>query len=202
MNSENRTDAQEAERQQQLIAILSQSAWFMEALTTVRALNLDAWCIGAGTIRNLVWDALHGRTSVSPSTESDVDVAYFDAADLSAERDAQWQARLAAALPAVPWEVTNQAGVHQWFEATFGHAVAPLQSLEKAVASWPEYATSVGVSLAADDSLRIIAPHGLHDLFAIVVRRNPIRVSLDTYRQRIAQKRYAERWPKVRVEPG
>jgi uncharacterized protein len=33
-----------------------------------------------------------------------------------------------------------------------------------------------------------------------VVRRNPQRVSLQTYRQRVAQKRYAERWPRVRIE--
>lgn len=101
----------------------------------------------------------------------------------------------------MPWEVTNQAGVHLWFEAYFGYAVAPLTSLEEAVASWPEYATSVGVRLEADDSLTVIAPHGLDDLFDLVVRRNPVRVSVETYRERVAQKRYAERWPKVTVVP-
>ncbi len=101
--------------------------------------------------------------------------------------------------PGVPWEVTNQAAVHHWFESYFGHAVEPLTSLEEAVASWPEYATSVGLRLEADDAISVIAPLGLEDLFACVVRRNPSRVSVDTYRQRIEQKRYALRWPKVRV---
>jgi hypothetical protein len=45
----------------------------------------------------------------------------------------------------------------------------------------------------------VIAPHGLDDLFAMVVRRNPARVSVATYRERVAGKRYAQRWPKVRV---
>jgi hypothetical protein len=49
---------------------------------------------------------------------------------------------------------------------------------------------------------RVLAPHGLDDLFAMVVRRNPARVSVATYRQRVAQKRYAERWPRVRVVSG
>ncbi len=182
-----------------LVALVRATPWFMQALAHVRTLGLDEWCIGAGAVRNLVWDALHDRRE--PSTLADVDVAFFDAADLAAERDHALQARLRERVPDVPWEVTNQAGVHQWFEAHFGHAVAPLRSLEEAVASWPEYATSVGISLADDDTLRVIAPHGLADLFGMVVRRNPTRVSVETYRERIAQKGYALRWPGVRVVP-
>jgi hypothetical protein len=45
----------------------------------------------------------------------------------------------------------------------------------------------------------VIAPHGLEDLFNCVVRRNPTRVSLETYRRRVEQKRYAARWPRVTV---
>ncbi|MEP6502272.1 MAG: nucleotidyltransferase family protein [Betaproteobacteria bacterium] len=180
-----------------LIALVRATPWFMQALTHVRTLGLAEWCIGAGAVRNLVWDALHQRRE--PSVLADVDVAFFDAANLGAERDHALQARLRERAPAVPWEVTNQAGVHQWFEAHFGHAVAPLRSLDEAVASWPEYATAVGVTLADDDTLRVIAPLGLADLFAMVVRRNPARVSVETYRERVAQKRYAQRWPCVRV---
>ena len=101
-------------------------------------------------MRNLVWDALH--ETACPSPLSDVDVAYFDASDLSAERDQILQASLSLTSPHVPWEVTNQAGVHQWFEGHFGHAVEPLRSLDEAVASWPEFATSVGLSLSAEGS--------------------------------------------------
>ena len=171
----------------------------MAALETVRELRLASWCIGAGAVRNLVWDSLHGLTT--PSALADVDVAYFDASALAPECDAELQHKLAAALPGVPWEVTNQAAVHHWFERYFGHSVPPLASLAEAVASWPEYATSVGLTLELDDSISVIAPHGLEDLFAITVRRNPARVSVQTYRQRIAQKRYAERWPLVKIVP-
>lgn len=109
------------------------------------------------------------------------------------------KARLQASHPGLPWEVTNQAAVHLWFADYFGYAVEPLSSLEDGVATWPEYATAVGVALNADDSLRLIAPYGLDDLFAMRVRRNPARASVEIYRQRLAQKRYAERWPRVRV---
>ncbi len=182
-----------------LIALVQSSPWLMDALHTVRALGLPAWCIGAGAIRNLVWDDLHGKHS--PSHLTDVDVAYFDATQLGTARDAELQRTLAHYRPDVPWEVTNQAAVHLWFESYFGHPVAPLHSLQESVATWPEYATAVGVCLQADGTISIIAPHGLNDLFACVVQRNPARVSIATYRQRVAQKRYAERWPQVRIIP-
>lgn len=75
----------------------------------------------------------------------------------------------------------------------------PLTSIEAAVASWPEYATSVALSLRQDETIQVIAPYGLDDLFDMVVRRNPQRVSVATYRQRVAQKNYRQRWPKVTV---
>jgi len=169
----------------------------MDALRAVRSLGLESWCLGAGAIRNLVWDALSGHQR--PSALSDVDVAFFDAVDLRGERDAELQRQLSARLPGLPWEVTNQAAVHLWFEAYFGHAVAPLRSLEEAVGSWPEYATSVALWLDADDAIHVIAPHGLDDLFDMVVRRNPTRASEQNFRDRTAAKRYAERWPKARI---
>ena len=181
----------------ELAAIARGSAWFMRALEAASALHLKSWCIGAGAVRNLVWDHLHGFERPSPL--ADVDVAYFDPDDLRPETEAQLQALLAARAPDVPWEVTNQAAVHLWFEGHFGHAVSALDSLEQAVASWPEYATSVGIVLTEESTIEVIAPHGLQDLFDIRVRRNPARVSVATYRLRVAEKRYAERWPRVSV---
>ena len=180
-----------------LVALARATPWFMDALAHVRALRLGAWCVGAGAVRNLVWDALHGHAA--PSALADIDVAHFDANDISSQHDARLQQRLQAMAPSLPWEVTNQAGVHLWFEQHFGHAVAPLASLPDAVASWPEFATCVGLWLDDDDALHLIAPHGLDDLFAMVVRRNPARVSVETYRERVATKRYAQRWPHVTV---
>lgn len=183
--------------EERLRLIARSSPWFMPALRAARELGLSSWCLGAGAVRNLVWDALHGHAI--PSSLPDLDLAYFDSADASPERDACLQRRLSTAMPQIPWEVTNQAGVHYWFESYFGNPVEPLASLADAVASWPEFATSVGLCLHADESIEVIAPHGLDDLFNCVVRRNPARVSVETYRQRVAQKNYTARWPRVTV---
>ena len=182
-----------------LARIVAASPSFMAQLRAVRSLQLAAWCIGAGALRNLVWDHLHGHPEASACR--DVDVAYFEPADAPPRDERALQAALQALLPGVPWEVTDQARVHEWFEQSFGHPVAPLRSLEEAVASWPEYATAVGVWLDAAEAVQVIAPHGLDDLFAQRIRRNPARVSVDTYRQRVQQKQYTRRWPAVTVEP-
>jgi hypothetical protein len=193
------TSPQSSELHARLVAIAKDSAWLMAALRAVRQLQLGSWCSGAGAVRNLVWDALHAFPA--PSSLPDIDVAFFDHTRLAPEYEAQLQERLAEILPGAPWEVSNQAAVHLWFEGAFGHAVPPLSSLEDAVATWPEYATAVGLKLEDDDSISVIAPHGLEDLFAMVVRHNRTRASVATYRQRVAQKRYTARWPRVTVLP-
>jgi uncharacterized protein len=104
-----------------LITLAHESTWFWPALVAARNLNLPSWCIGADAVRNLVWDSLHELPT--PSALSDVDVAYFDASDLSMERHAEIERSLADAHSDVPWEVTDQAAVHDWYEAAFGHAV-------------------------------------------------------------------------------
>lgn len=189
--------SQSNELSERLRALARSSDWFAPALQAARQLGLSSWCLGAGAVRNLVWDHLHGYATPSPL--ADLDLAYFDAGDLSAVRDSELQERLNDLLPDTPWEVTNQAAVHHWFEEYFGHAVEPLGSLQDAVASWPEYVTCVGLTLHSDASIEVIAPYGLGDLFNGVVRHNPTRASLETYRERVALKQYVQRWPRVRV---
>src|SRR5215831_10303760 len=100
----------------------------MDALCIVRELDLPQWCIGAGAIRNAVWDHLHGYSMPTPTR--DVDVAYFNPANLNVQRDYEIQQQLVAASPKLPWEVTNQAGVHLWFEREFGQPLEPLLSVD------------------------------------------------------------------------
>ena len=176
------------------------SSSLMAALREVRSLRLNAWCIGAGAVRSLVWDALHGHEQ--PSAMEDVDVVYFDDAAADAEQDANLERRLREAMPALRWEVTNQATVHVWFANHLGQVVPPLRSLEEGVATWPEFATCVGVNLDDRESIGVVAPHGLDDLFAMRVRHNPLRASVATYRQRVQSKRFGERWPLLSIHAG
>ncbi len=184
------------DHRERLEGIVRDSPWFMQALRAARDLDFPSWCIGAGAVRNLVWDHLHGYSTASYL--SDIDLAYFDQNETSG-RERYHQDRIKLVCPDLPWEVTNQAHVHLWFESHFGHSVRPLRDLNEAVASWPEFATSVGISIDHHGVLEVLAPLGLDDLFAMRIRRNPARVSIETFRSRIASKQYTVRWPSVVV---
>ncbi|HUS14125.1 MAG TPA: nucleotidyltransferase family protein [Chloroflexia bacterium] len=189
----------EARHVQKLESILRADAWFMDVLATVRDADPPDWLVGAGVIRTIVWDHLHGYAM--PTSLADVDVAFFDAADLSPARDAAVQADLATRRPTIPWEATNQAAVHLWYGAYFGTAVDALPCSAAAVATWPETATSVAVRLQLDDSLTIVAPCGLADLLGLVLRHNPRRATAALYLRRVEQKQIARRWPRVHTIP-
>lgn len=167
----------------------------MRALKAARELGLREWCIAAGAVRNPVWDRLFGCAAAP----GDVDLVYFDADHADPQRDRALQGRLQARMPELDWEVVNQAGVHLWYEAAYGCALAPYHSLEHALASWPETATAVGLRLEAEDQLTVLAPLGLQDLFDGVLRQNPARSSAVQFQQRVAGKRFLQRWPGLRL---
>ena len=176
-----------------LARLVASSDQLMSALRCVRTLGLRSWCIGAGAVRSLAWDALHG---FDPSVPADVDVVHFDPG-AAPEMDGELDRRLRALMPGLNWDVTNQAHVHRWFETHLGRTVPPLGSLDEGISTWPEFATCVGVSLADDGSIHVIAPHGLDDLFELRVRHNPSRASKDEFNERVRSRRLRERWPRL-----
>ena len=190
-------------RAPELAAIVDGCPWFGGVLGAVREAALpDAW-VGAGVLRDLVWGARFGG-GFDPAAVRDVDVAFFDAGDLSGDRDRQATAELGLRHPDVPWEATNQASVHLWYPGHFGEdPVEPLHSTADGVATWPETATAVAVRLGAGSGsgsgLEICAPYGLDDLLGGVWRRNPQRVSVAQSRARLARHDPRRRWPGVEV---
>jgi len=183
-----------------LETIIRSTGWLMRALAAARSVNAPDWLIGAGAVRTAVWDRLHGYEN--PAPVDDIDLVFFDASDLSEERDRQVEALLTAALPDAAWDAKNQAAVHLWYPRRFGYGVEPLRSSADAVATWPETATAVGLRLTDDEQLRVCAPFGLGDLLGLVHRRNPRRVSVEEYQRRLSTKRIAERWPRVTIVPA
>jgi hypothetical protein len=201
----------------------------MRALAAARTVGAPDWLIAAGAVRTAVWDRLHGfapppaagaaspaATGAAspaaagpraiaprpPASLADIDLIFFDPADLSSARDAAVEAALRTAAPDLPWQAKNQAAVHLWYAHKFGYAVEPLQSSADGVATWPETATAVALRLTEGDGLIVCAPFGLDDLLGLVHRRNPRRVSVEEYERRLRSKRISERWPHVRVVPA
>jgi hypothetical protein len=183
---------------ERLRALLRASPVVMEALAAARAVGAPDWLLGAGAIRDTVWDALHERAAAMPR---DLDVGFFDPSDLSPARDAEVLAALRERAPALPWDAKNQAAVHLWYGERFGFDVAPFSSSAEAIATFPETASCVGVRLLGDGELLVVAPHGLDDLLGCVCRHNPTRVSAAFYERRVREKGWRERWPRMRYVP-
>ncbi|MDG4793027.1 nucleotidyltransferase family protein [Micromonospora sp. WMMD1082] len=192
-------DPADVRRGDELRELVRATVPLMRALTVVRDSGLpDAW-IGAGVLRDLVWGRRYG-TGFDLRTVRDVDVAFFDPADLSRDNDDRATARLATTEPGVPWEAKNQAAVHTWYPHRFGGPpVPPFRGIAEAVATWPEYATAVAIHLDPDNRIEVCAPYGLDDLLDGVWRRNPTRVSEQTSYERLSRHQPAQRWPGVHV---
>ena len=116
----------------------------MKQLRAVRTLALPDWCIAAGFVRNRVWDHLHGIAP--PRPPADIDVLYYDATDLSKDREAEHEKRLDGLLPGLPWQVRNQARMH------VPKDLPQHRDTSDSMTYWLETVTAVGVRLEADDS--------------------------------------------------
>jgi hypothetical protein len=183
--------------QSRLIELVHSSSMLMAALRAARAVEPPDWLIGAGVIRDLVWDHLHGFDRTR--RPKDVDLVFFDPGSLGSDRERSVLREVTAEAPDVCWDVTNQAGVHLWYPQVFGVEVQPLASSADGVATWPETATAVAIRLHDDDKIQVVAPCGLQDLFGLICRRNPRRVSEQEYRRRVESKHIASRWPQVQI---
>ncbi len=158
----------------------------MAMLRAVARLGLpDCW-IGAGFVRNLVWDRLHGFSEPTPL--NDVDVLYFDPSDRSRAAERALEARLRRAMPGVPWSVRNQARMHR------RNNDAPYRSTAHALTCWAETPTAVAVG-PRGTRLALIAPFGTRDLMAATVRPTPrFRHKMAVYRRRMAGKNWQALW--------
>ena len=90
--------------------LLRQDPMRIKALECVYKLALPDCYIAAGFVRNMVWDHLY-RFSL-PTPLKDVDVIYFNLHQCSSDADRSYQDELQQLMPAVDWQVKNQARMH------------------------------------------------------------------------------------------
>lgn len=202
--------------------IIKRDPFRMRCLRALRALDLPQGYIGAGFVRNAIWDELHARATPTPL--NDIDVIYFsgginppqsvasadntlesvpqpqayspNSAAAKPELKAQEQAierELACMVPQANWQVKNQARMH------VAHAHAPYQNCHDAISYWIERETCVAVRLLANDDLDILAPFGLEANFAGTISINPKYPRPEVFKQRLASKNWLTVWPLLKV---
>jgi hypothetical protein len=159
----------------------------MEVLRCACSLDLPDWMIGAGFVRNRVWDELHGFANPTVSVSSDIDLIYFDADNLDEAQEKEYERKLRL-LRDENWSVKNQARMSR----SYG-------SSEDAISQWPETCTCVAVKLVGAGELQLIAPAGIDDLLSLTVRRGLRFEDEARYRQRVREKEWREKWPRLRI---
>lgn len=177
--------------EREILRVISEDAWMMGILRTAAGLHLPDWMIGAGFVRNKVWDHLHGFDHEKVPT-SDIDLIYLDRENSNEAKDIELSEKMRKET-GVNWEIVNQAYTHDW------HKRSPYKDAEEALGDWVETPTCVAVSLDKEGKLRLHAPHGIDDLVNLIVRRNLAGSDTASYVQRVTSKRWQEKWPKLKI---
>lgn len=176
------------EYRNELIEIIAKDEMLIETLTIVKNLKLkDSW-VGAGRIRNKVWDVLHGKQNLH---FNDIDVVFFDPIDSSQRQEKEMEQKLAEINPKVRWSVKNQARMH------LRNAHQPYSNTENAVSYWPETATAVAARLDLNDKIEILAPYGLNDLFHLIVSPTP-NFDVLVFQKRVQEKQWEKQWKNLK----
>jgi hypothetical protein len=176
-----------------VVSLLQSDPFRWHLLELVRRLHLpDCW-IGAGFIRNAVWDHLHRRAPTPP--KGDVDVIWYDPNRTDRAEDRKFEKLLRSAEPSVNWSVKNQARMH------IRNGDAPYSSALDAMCHWPETATVVAARRRGSDDCEIAAPLGLDDLMNMILRPTAgfCGDKLPIYEERVARKAWANSWPSIRA---
>ncbi|WP_164411018.1 nucleotidyltransferase family protein [Streptomyces salinarius] len=178
-------------------AALSRNGILLEVLERTAALDLPDWYVTGGCLFQTVWNTVTGRAPGHGI--KDYDVFYFDDRDLSWEAEDRAIGVAEKVFGDVPTkvEVRNEARVHLWYEQKFGVVCAPHTSTEAAIDSFAATTCCLGVRLDSDGRWRVYAPHGLSDVFGLVVRPNPVLAPRAVYEAKAAH--WRRQWPELTV---
>ena len=169
------------------------NAAILERLTD---LGVDACWLVAGCLYGPVWNALSGQPP--DAGIRDYDIFYWDP-------DTSWAAedrviRRAGTLFSdlgIVHEVRNQARVPLWFEERFGSPYPRTSCSADNIARFIVACTCVGMRPDPVGGFEVCAPFGFDELFAGVLRRNPVNPTPDRFPLKCTS--YRERWPWLTV---
>lgn len=178
-------------KERDILSLIQGDPWMMKVLVLAKSLNLPDWMIGAGFVRNKVWDYLHGYNNIETQNH-DVDLIYFDQFNNDEEKDLELSKKLNKET-GINWEIVNQAYTHKW------HNRGQYKNSTEALADWTETATCVAVSIDENNILKLHSPLGIDDLVGLVVRKNERCSDPGVYIRRACDKKWLTKWPKLKI---
>jgi len=167
------------------------------ALAKAEEAALPDWLLVSGVLYNTVWNHLTGKPSGYGI--KDIDLFYFDGADLSYQAEDREIVRTQphfAGLPR-PVEIRNQARVHLWYPERYGQACPAYRNAQDSLRNFASKTHAVGVRSVAAGHLELIAPFGLDDLFSFRMTPNHALDNRRTHTEKA--ERAKSLWPEVSV---
>lgn len=177
---------------EKLIEIMKSYTYLERDLELVQNLGLPNWYMAAGYVRNRVWDWLHSYADPTPL--NDIDVIYFDEVHQDEHYEKELESYLNEKTGLTIWSVKNQARMY------IQNNDEPYDSIAEAVSRWPETVTAIGISRDDQGEIKLIAPYGVGDIFAMRVRRSPLFTDRDYYQRRLRNKNWQVIWPKLEID--
>jgi len=175
-----------------ILHIIKNDQWMMNILNIARDLNLQQWIIGAGFVRNKVWNHLSGKDTGTVDTR-DIDLVYFDKNGNDEKSDKKLSSELKLKT-GIEWEIVNEFYAHKW------NNLPPYSSTEDAISQWPETVTAIGVTFDENNNLKLYAPYGIDDLINFIVRPSPkFKGDIEKVKERMKQKNWHKKWPKIKL---
>ena len=181
--------------EEDVIKLIQSDDNMMKIIHTAGTLDLPDWWICAGFVRSKIWDTLHGfkERTMTP----DVDVIYFDPANINEDDEKKLEDELKSLMPVIPWSVKNQARMH------VVNQIPPYSSSEDAISKFPETATALGGKMDKENKLVLTAPCGLEDVLHMEIKPTPFftetKERAAIYEERLIMKNWTAKWPMVKV---
>lgn len=181
------------------LALLLKNKELSRLLALASVYKLPNWYIGGGSLPQIIWNRLTKRDLNYGL--NDFDLVYFDPHDMRREVELVAQKRFNKQMKStIKVEVVNEARTHIWFKKDFGYTIDPYTCTEDAIYQFPTTASAVGITLSSKTKrASVFAPHGLTDIFFMIVRANKIQITQKVFEEKA--RRWKDTWPELKIVP-
>lgn len=183
-----------SEKYKNLISIIESCPEIMETLNACEKYGLRNFYLAGGAITQLLWNSLLNRPQLDKI--KDFDIIYFSSAEGKNDFKSHQVNIQNLVQHKIQLDIVNQAFVHQWYGKKFGNEIEPFTKTEDGIQTWlPAFA----IGITKIQALKIYAPYGLDDAFAMTVRPNKLTMSKANYLT--MTKSFEDRWNEINVLP-
>jgi hypothetical protein len=169
--------------------ILYHSARINEIIRTLNLLDYEKFYLTGGTLRNIVWNKLHGFNENYQI--EDCDIIFYNPNTIDKKYEKFIEEELNYLNPNFNWSVKNQSRMH----IRNGHL--PYDNITEALTAFPDTSSA----FALNSNWEILAPYGLNDIEKLDLVQTYFchKNEKSLFSQRIIKKAWIDKWPRLKI---